>query len=776
MAKALLLLGRRPIVSKGDLTLPGISSPLSVHRDRFGVPHIYATDDRDAAFGIGFCHGQDRSFQLEILQRMSRGTLAELFGPDLVAIDRLSRRFGFARAGAARLDFLTAEQMALVVGYADGVNSGRSKGTTRPQHEFALLRRKPSRFTPADAMAILSLESFFLAGNWDAELARLLVLSQDGPEALSAIEPTYPSWHNVSTPPGATAGVVEKLGADIAALSEWLRIEGASNAWAVSAKRSKTGRPILANDPHLGPLLPAHWYLCHVVTPQWAVAGASFVGGPTMASGHNGHAAWGVTAGLADNTDLFLERIENGTVLDADGPSEAETIREVISVRGADAVIEDVIITERGPVIGPALEDGPDAISVRATWLQPGPVDGLFSIHLATSFEEFRGSFASWPAASFGLIYADADDNIGYTLVGDVPRRRRGDGALPLPGWLPDTGWHEDPVAHQDMPHDLNPPDGWVATANNRPTAEGDPNLGRDFIDGYRLGRIVELLSGRSKWDLEGMLTAQLDQRSGPWFEVKEKIIASLRSDSATAELAETLAAWDGVVSASSTEATLFELLWAELDRRIVSAKAPRAAAWALGRGFNAVVPFGILGWRRGSRISALLRDQPPGWFADGWDAEIVAAATAANERAAALDDQAWGKARPLVFRHPLGMRPPLDRVFNLGPIEWGGDGSTVSQAGTDPIDPLNPMTLAVASLRTVIDVGDWEQCRFVIPGGQSGNPLSPHYDDQLPLWTRGDGIPIAWSDEAVAAATRSTLRLFPENRDEAPHGATTRP
>jgi penicillin amidase len=704
-----------------------------------------------------------------VLQRLSRGTLADLFGSDVVSIDRLSRRIGFARTGTARVGFLTDQQSAFVSGYADGVNAGRRHGAKRHQHEFALLRRAPTPFTPGDAMAILSLESFFLA-SWDAELARLLIIAEDGPEALAAIEPTYPAWHNVSSPPGETAGVVERLGADIAALSEWLGVEGASNAWAVSGDRTVTGRPILANDPHLAPLLPAHWYLCHIVTPRWAVAGASFVGGPTLASGHNGHAAWGVTAGLADNSDLFLERVHDGTVLDAAGPSNAEVLREVISVRGGDPVIEDVVITKRGPIIGPALDGDVDAISLRATWLLPGPVDGLFSLHLVRSFADLRRAFAVWPAASFGLVYADSEGNIGYSLVGDVPKRNRGDGTVPLPGWLAETFWG-DGVDQADMPHSLNPDAGWVATANNRPAAAIDVNLGRDFIDGYRVGRIVELLQERRRWDVAGTLQAQLDQRSGPWADVGYAILEALRTDPATAAIADRLESWDGIVAAGSSEATLFQLLWTELDHRAVSAKAPRAAKWALGRGFHVIAPFGILGFRRGSRIAALIRDQPDGWFEHGWNAEIVAAALLAQRRVEALPDQRWGRARPLILRHPLGQRPPLDRLFNLGPIEWGGDGSTVSQAGTDPLDPLDPVTLAIASLRTVIDVGDWERCRFVIPGGQSGNPLSPHYDDQLPLWRKGDGVPIAWDDAAVAAATRTTLRLSPE---ETAAGSTT--
>jgi penicillin amidase len=755
--------------------LSHISDDITIHRDRFGVPHIYAGNDRDASFGIGFCHGQDRSFQLEVLQRLARGTLADLFGSDVIAIDRLSRRIGFARAGTARVGFLTEQQSAFVYGYADGVNAGRRHGAVRHQHEFALLRRRPTPFTAADAMAILSLESFFLASNWDAELARLLVITEDGPEALTAIEPTYPPWHSVSSPPGGSAGVVERLGADIAALGEWLGIEGASNAWAVSADRSATGRPLLANDPHLAPLLPAHWYLCHIVTPHWAVAGASFVGGPTLASGHNGHAAWGVTAGLADNSDLFLEQVQDGTVRDAAGPAAAEVVREVISVRGGDPVIEDVVITKRGPIIGPALEGGVDAISLRATWLQPGPVDGLFSLHLVKSFDDLRRAFAVWPAASFGLIYADADGNIGYSLVGDVPRRSLGDGTVPLPGWLADGFWDDGIVAQADMPHSLNPEGGWVATANNRPAAGIDVDLGRDFIDGYRVGRIVDLLAQRSHWDVSGMLQAQLDQWSGPWAEVGDAIVEALRTDPATAAIADRLAAWDGIVAAGSVDATIFELLWAELDQRAVRAKAPRSAEWALGRGFHVIAPFGILGFRRGSRIAALVRDKPDGWFDDGWDAEIVAAALSAQRRVESLPRPQWGAARPLILRHPLGQRPPLDRVFNLGPIEWGGDGSTVSQAGADPLDPLNPVTLAVASLRTVIDVGDWERCRFVLPGGQSGNPLSPHYADQLPLWRRGDGIPIAWDDAAVAVATRTTLRLSPAIPEAAGSPSTLR-
>jgi penicillin amidase len=765
-----LLLGRRLPIVTGELESSGINRPVKIRRDRHNIPYVEAEEEEDVWYGLGFCHGQDRAFQLEGLLRMVRGTLAELVGPSGLQMDRLSRRIGFRYAAEQQLEALDGENRRMTEAYAQGATDGAKVGCRQLAHEFALLRARPTPYRAADVLGVLQLMAFVLASNWDCELARLKILTADGPEALAALDPAYPEWLPVSSPPGALAGgAVDRLADDLAVFAAAVGPGGGSNNWAIAPSRTATGRAILANDTHMAPVLPPHYYLVHLRTPDWTVAGASFVGTPAFPAGHNDTAAWGVTNGLVDNTDLFIEQIgpDGRSVREGDGFVPCETRLETIQVKGGRPIEEKVLVTPRGPIIGPALEGEVGAISMHATWLDPRPVNGLLRSHHARSFEEFRRAFEDWPALSLNMVYADASGTIGWQLVGEPLRRRKGWGTIPLPGWEPGVGWDDTPLPFDEMPHLADPDNGFVATANNQPTREGDsPFLGVDWIDGYRLARIVEVLEARQDWDLAGVRALQMDQQSLPWRELCDILLAVPGGADEVRQALSVLKAWDGLVVADSPAATIFQFFLSELDRRIVEAKAPRAAQWVLGRGFAPLFAKSMLSMRRVGHVVRLVREQPEGWFERPWHEEMAAAFTAVirmlRERYGTDPERwAWGRVRPLTLRHSVGERAPLDRVFNLGPLACGGDANTVSQAAVDPADPTaNP--LAIPNLRMVVEVGNWDETWFALAGGQSGNPLSPHYDDLLPLWQRGAGVPIAWSPTKVEEATRTVLRLVP--------------
>lgn len=770
-AKMLLRgLGKRIVTLDGSITVPGLKETVTIGRDRFGIPHIEAADDADAWYGVGFCHGQDRPFQMETRLRVVRGTVAELIGADGIPIDRLSRRIGLRRFGEKAIAALEDRHRPLAEAYAAGVTAGATLGAKRKALPFVLLRTNPTPYEAADAMGFLALMSFSLASNWDAELARLKMLTLDGPAAAAALDPAYPAWQPATSPPGQPIGDevagrrADSLGEDLAALAGVLGLGGGSNNWAVSGSRTATGRPLLANDPHLAPVLPPHWYLVHVRTPEWSVAGASMPGTPTVAVGHNGKAAWGVTAGLTDNTDLFIEEMgpDGRSVRRGDAFVPCEVIPEVINVKGGESIDLDVLITDRGPIIGPSLEGEVGALSMSATWLQPRPMGAMFDLPRIDSFRSLRSAFESWPSLPLNIAYADTSGAIGWQLIGDAPDRRRGTGAVPLPAGDPATAWGPDPIPFASLPHDLDPPVGFIASANNLPAPDADW-LGLDFLDGYRVSRITGALAGRSDWTVPATLDLQMDRTSLVWGEIGEVIRTAVGAQPG----AELLRDWDGVLASDSPAATLFELLLSELFVAAAEAKAPNSAAWALGKGFTPLVPFGNFLVRRASHLSRLLREQPEGWFAEGWPERIRTALKTTHQHLVAAygDDPAaweWGTIRTLTLQHPLGGRKPLDRVFNLGPIPYGGDANTVNPAPVDPVDPLGNPNFAVASLRMVVDVGEWEHSRFVLPGGQSGNPFSPHYSDQFQLWRKGDALPIAWSRAMVERSTRHTLVLEP--------------
>jgi penicillin G amidase len=792
-----LALGARLPKKEGRLRVSGLHSRVFVRRDAFGVPHIEADNDEDAFFAMGFVVAQDRAFHLELYMRAARGTLAEIIGPEMLDVDRLSRRIGFTHIARAQLAAMDPANRAQLEAYACGVNEGVRRGLGKVPHEHALLGIEPSVFHPTDVAAVLQFFAFALSSNWDAELARLGILVGDGPEALAALETAHPSWLLGSRDLEHQVGENNRLRLDIEALrashtlarvatqaGRLAGLRGGSNQWALAASRTSTGRPLLACDPHLAPTLPSPWYLLHLRTPSWAMSGACLVSQPTITFGHNEHVAWGVTAGHADNTDLFLERIgpDRRSVLEGQNWVPCDVREEVIRVKGGEDVRERVLVTRRGPIVSPLLganqleradaiapasaSSSEIALSLRGTWMAARPI--RYDHFRARSVEDARLVYRSYPAVSENRVFADTTGRIAWQLAGDLPVRKKGHGLVPMPGWDPSVGWEDAPLPFEDMPFITDPDTGFVATANNCPVIDTGVFLGADWLDAHRYERIVGALAARTDWSVADAQRLQTDRTTVLWPRLKAPILDALVGDRRVEvrEARRFLQEWNGVVSADSIGASVFELILVEMMNRVVRAKAPVSARAALGEGINAILPHGIMALRRTEHLARLLCEAPNGWFSQGWNHEIREAAVHAVERLRTASAKrgsgwAWGHVRPLTLVHPTGSKSPLDRVFNRGPLIFGGDASTIPQASVDYHDPFgNPV--GIPNLRMVIDVGNWEASRYVLAGGQSGNPLSNHYDDMLPLWERGEGRPIAFGLREAKDRARETLELVP--------------
>ncbi len=756
--------------TRGRLRAAGLGASLTIRRDRWGIPHVEAASGNDAWYGLGFCHAQDRPFQLELMLRIGRGTLAAMVGKGGLTADRMSRRLGFRRVAERQLPRLAPDVRDAVAAYVRGINAGLAAGLPRRPHEFLLLRARPSDWDELDVLAFAGLQAFALSANWDVELARLKILATDGPEALRALDPRPPEALPVSVPVGAAGPTLGRLADDLAAFAAATPSAGGSNNWAISGARTASGLPLLANDPHLAPRLPAPWYLAHLRCDDWEVAGASFVGAPALPVAFNGKVAWGITAGLTDTVDLFVEEIgpDGVSVRGPDGWQSCERLRERIEVRGAAAVEEEVLVTPRGPVITPLLEEAPAAVSMSAVWLRGLPIRGLLSIVGAGDFASFRQPFAEWPGPALNLVYADLAGHIGYQLVGQLPVRGRGHGTLPLPAWLEGSGWNDELVPFEEMPSACDPPTGFVASANNRPAPDGDgPFLGADFMEGFRAARIVGTLAERSDWNANACRSLQLDVMSLAWPLLRANLLAAPVEDEAGRRGRELLAGWDGRMEVGAAGASVYHAWLSEMSERVARAKAPGAWRWAVGAGFGDLVPLTTFHTAAPSRLIRLLEEEPAGWFADGWPAEAGRALSGAVRRLEAgygtdAAGWGWGRLRTLTLRHPMGDQPLLAGSFNLGPVPFPGDSTTPLQAATGPLNTFgNPGFLP--NLRAVIDLADPDAGQWVLAGGQSGNPCSPHYADLFPLWLAGESVPIAFSREAVARATEETLILEPE-------------
>ena len=394
------------------------------------------------------------------------------------------------------------------------------------------------------------------------------------------------------------------------------------------------------------------------------------------------------------------------------------------------------------------------------------PVQGFLAVERTRSFEEFRRAFEHWPHISLNVVYADTSGSIGYQLVGDVPRRKRGFGTVPTPGSHHDSGWYESPVSFDEMPSALDPEAGYVATSNNQPAPyDSGLFLGVDWLDGYRVARVSEAIEARNDWDVAASLALQMDTHSIPWTELRESVLGVDPDDTDAQRSVDLLRDWDGSVSAESSAATVFEFFLAEMFQGIAESQAPNSWRFALGEGVGPVHPLTLLAARRVGHLVRWLRESP-GAASEQLIEEALSRAFQRLRSTYGVDRSSWewGAVRPLTLRHPFGQRSLLQPVFNLGPFPQGGDVNTVAQAAPNPFDPTAD-PLAVASMRMVLDVGNWDESRFSLPGGQSGNPMSPHYDNLLPFWLRGDGVPIAWTQKAVEKATVETLRLVPRSQ-----------
>ena len=768
-----LLLGSRLPKVSGFIETDGISSKVKIRRDKYGVPYIQAENDLDAWYGLGFCQAQDRTFQLEIMMRAVRGTLSEVLGQRAVGIDRLSRQIGFVDNAASQINVLDSSIKDIIQAFSLGITEGSKLGIDRMPHEFVLLRKAPSVCTSIDVLAIAKLHAFILSSNWDTELARYRIMQADGSKSVIDLDPSH-SFPNLGKIANDLTDIIniDPLLDDLSSFHELVGSSGGSNNWVISGHKTASGRPLLSNDPHLKPTLPSQWYFANIRTPEWSVAGASFIGGPAFPAGHNGRSAWGVTAGLVDTTDLFLEilDIEDGTFRQGDDFIPYEKREEIIHVKGAQDVLENVIITPRGPVIGSfnKRKDGTvSALSMRAIWLDILPVDGLINIHKAGSFQDFRNACQDWPLSSLSMVYADKDNSIGWQLVGTVPRRKNMWGTIPQPGWFKDIGWEEKHVSDDDLPHKLNPSVNFIATANDNLYKHcEDLYLGIDWLDDYRVSRIGEKLIEKDDWELDDVANLQLDLKSMPWFEIRDVVLSTPIINPEIDQALEILQDWDGILSANSVSATVFEYFLIELIEMIALAKAPNSFEWALGKGVSPIKPYTLLVARRVGHLVKLLNEQPDGWFDSGWQRIIQIALTNTikslrKSYGSIPANWLWGNVRDLKLKHVLGEITLLSSIFNRGPLRIGGDANTVFQAAP-ALDDLSKGPLAIPSMRMVIDVGEWENSIFSLPGGQSGNPLSSHYDDLLPLWLNGKGIGIAWKEETIRSSTVHKLTLSP--------------
>ena len=766
----------------GRETLPGLGAAVDVAWDSLAIPHITAAADSDAFMALGYLHARDRLWSMELMRRTAEGRLSEVMGGATLDADRYLRSLDIARAARSSLEAAPPETRAVLASYVRGVNRWIEAPTRSLPPEFRILRFKPEPWTELHSYEIGRLMSWDLVSS-GVELQMARALARVGAERLADLLPVYPesaatiiqsgtgTWGGRSGPgrggrsrqrtarfrPEATLAAAEIPVVPPLAelLLEWAQMSRASNSWVIGGGRTRSGKPILANDPHLGLRAPSLWYLAAIESSGYQVAGATIPGLPVVLVGRNRRIAWGLTNIGVDDVDYVVERLraDSSQVLTTAGWRPVDTVRDSIRVKGRAAVPFTMRRTSHGPLISAAAPGADSAapgevrvLAMRWNGHDPGgELTALLGVGRASAWPEFLAALRDFKSPEQNWVYADVDGNIGYAASGAVPVRRAGQGLLPTAGWT-DEGLWERYLDHEELPRVLNPPEGFIATANNRVIGGEYPFLlASDWEAPYRAERIRELILAAGPMTLDDVRRMQMD--TVDIFARQTRELAARSAEAAgRRDLADALRAWDGSAASERSEPSLF---------------------WTWYRVLRTLTFDDELGgvYRPTSRLHQWLRAGASPWFDDVRTPEredLAAVSLAAMRRAIELaDGKRWGDVHRTASRHALGSVAPLDVVLRLSvqPKGRGGSPYTVNVAGFGENAPPFLNTHA-ASLRQVVDLAAPEEGALILTTGQSGNPVSGHYRDQVKPWWQGLLVTVPLSRERVARA--ETLELIP--------------
>ena len=762
--------------TRGSLTVAGLNGPVEIVRDRWGVPHIFAGDEHDVAFGLGFAHAQDRLWQMDFYRRVFSGTLAEVVGEPGVQVDRLMRRFGLRRAAEAQLSQIDGDTLARLEAYALGVNTFIESAGRRLPLEFLILRYRPQPWAAADSVAFGKFMGWLLASRWATQIVRSQLMAKLGPEALAELEAPYPERGLLTVPPGTEyrPGDAQLL-EEFQELARVLPPGGGSNNWVVDGEKSVTGKPLLANDPHLTAQMPSIWYEAHLCGGAIDAVGASIAGLPTIIIGHNRRIAWGLTNSMTSQQDLYVEQVN------AEKPDhyrykgrwrKGELRREEIAVRGRETIVEEVLVTAHGPVISPAIEGETRVLSVRGVPAESvGLMTAGYRLMKAQNWDEFRDALRDWSAPAQNFVYADVDGNIGYQLGGHIPVRRRGRGLVPAPGWTDEYDWTGF-IPFDELPSAFNPPTHFAATANNQIAGDDYPHrIDGDWADEYRIGRIVEMLREREKLSIADFQRMHGDVYSAHGREMAEFMGRLQPVDEESRWALDYVRAWDHNLTPDSVAATIVESFFYHMYRNTFAQKLGDALGRYMGEGVHYLAPVSGYGHRVASHLVRLLRQAPADWFPsrdgrrDTWEDVAQRSLREALEELRSrlgpdMSRWQWGRLHTISFPHMLG-RGPLARLLSRGPYPLGGDHNTVASAAYDPAAPY-ATGLAIPSYRQIVDLSDLGNSLSVHTTGQSGQPGSRHFADLIALWRRVEYHPMLFDREAILAQSEGTLTLMP--------------
>jgi len=750
--------------TSGRISVPGLQKLVTVLRDPWGVPHIYAKTQDDLFFAQGFVAAQDRLWQMDLWRRQGEGKLAEILGPSAVERDRFARLLRYRGDLKKEYESYAPDARQIIEAFVRGVNffieSALKSGRDRLPIEFQLTGVKPEPWTPE--VCLTRMAGYVMTRNASTEVLRAQLARELGTEMVDELIETDPP-RRLELPQGLDLeGIDNKVlaAATAAGASVSFSQNEGSNNWVIDGSLSSTGKPILANDPHRQITLPSLRYLVHLVGPGWNVIGAGEPSLPGVAAGHNERIGFGFTIVGIDQQDLYVEETNpaNPNEYRSRGRWEPMRIeREQLKVKGRAEPFEiELKFTAHGPVI---YEDAARHRAYALRWVgsEPGSAGYLTSLSLdrARNWPEFLRALERWRVPSENLVYADVDGNIGWQAAGLTPVRRGWSGLLPVPGAEGRYEW-QGFLSLSDLPRSYNPAQHFIATANhNIMPPRYRRELGYEWAAPFRFRRIAEVLSSaKSKFTIADFERLQHDEASLPARELTRLLKEAKGASAELRPYVEMLANWDGVLTKDSAAAALYEVWMTKLTPAVFKPHLP-AKAWPMVAGRISLV-----------KTIEALKQPGPRWFGQDAPAGRDAALLKSLEEAVAetqtklgrdVAKWRWGSLHSAPFKHALSTDGARRGVFDLPSAERGGDANTVFATGG-----ANFKQTSGASFREILDLADWDRSVATNVPGQSGQPQSPHYGDLLPLWAEGRYFPLLFTKARVEEAAKERLVLEP--------------
>ncbi|ONI71650.1 penicillin acylase family protein [Kribbella sp. ALI-6-A] len=805
----------------GTIELTGLEADVEVVRDANGIPQIYADKPADLFAAQGYVAAQDRFFEMDFRRHVTSGRLAELFGRDALETDKFVRTLGWRRVAEKELGLLSPATRQYLDDYARGVNAYLDQHSgSGLSLEYAVLSLggtdyRPEAWTAADSLAWLKAMAWDLGGNMDEEITRTKLAATLPAKTIDSLYPAYPYDRNE---PILSSGSVDDKGKFTTApvnsqaparamFSKSLlksldsvdkvakglplllgRGDGiGSNSWVVSGEHTTTGKPMLANDPHLGATMPGIWTQvglhCNKFSPQcpFDVSGFSFSGLPGVVIGHNSAISWGFTNMDPDVMDLYLERLSGNSALYKGQLEPLQLRTEEFKIAGQKEP-ERIVVREsrHGPLISDIDDDAKETgelaakgksaeaygIALRWTALTPGrTADAIFAMNKAQSWSAFRTAATLFEVPSQNLVYADREGHIGYQAPGKVPLRRVGTGDWPVPGWDPRYDW-AGYIPFEAMPTEFDPDDGVIVTANQAVVPKSYRyHLTNDWDYGYRSQQILERIQAAGKLDVAAMSSIQLDTKNRNAEMLVPYLLRIGIPDDFDKQGQDTLKGWDFTQPADSAPAAYFNIVWRNLLADTFHDQLPEA-----------VWPDGGSRWFEVMRN--LVRQPNNSWWDDlrtpqresrddiMREALVQARAEITTKMAREPSNWQWGRLHRLTLTNQtLGTSGigVVEKLFNRGPYELGGGSSVVNATGWDASKGYG--VTATPSMRMVVDLSDFDKSRWINLTGVSGHAFTDNYTDQTELWVKGETLPWAFSKGAVEARREHTLTFTKPER-----------